>query len=202
MALAPSPAPLFRRAALDRLASPEQLDQRMVVIRPHSWLALASLAAIIAVVIGWSILGRIAVYVSGSGLLINEGGQLRVAAASGNGVLLDLAVAVDDTVEKDQLIGHVGSMDLEQQLVSARGLASEREAEVTRQQEEAAAEIATKRAGFAARRSALKSQRASAESRADALRSKLADEERLVADQVVTRSAVLQTRTSVAQAQQ
>ena len=48
---------LFRKAALERLSSPEQLDKAIVVSKPVSWLALIGLTVIIAAGILWLIYG-------------------------------------------------------------------------------------------------------------------------------------------------
>ncbi len=47
--------PIFRKAALERLSSPEQLDQLMQVTTPKGWLALIALAGLLvtAVILGF-----------------------------------------------------------------------------------------------------------------------------------------------------
>jgi hypothetical protein len=61
---------IFRKVALDRLASPEQLDQLLQVTRPTGWLALAALYTLLAAAVLWSIFGSIAVQVSGRAALV------------------------------------------------------------------------------------------------------------------------------------
>lgn len=200
--MATAPRPLFRQAALDRIASPEDLDRLLVVTRPGSWIALLALLLIIGAALTWSFVGRLATYVTGPGLLINDGGRLHVATALGSGVLTTLLVKGDDTVTENQLIGRIAAPDIAQQLAGAREVVAERGGELQRQRDAAAAEIAAREATLAARRRALEGQRLSAAGRATALRAKLADEERLLRDQVVTRGAVLQTRAALAQAEQ
>jgi HlyD family secretion protein len=199
--LAPVKQPLFRQAALNRIASPEMLDQQLVVTRPHSWIGLAALLLIVAVAVGWSVFGRLATYVSGTGLLINAGGHLEVATAIGSGEVHDLLVKEEDAVEDDQLLGHIEVPEAEQRLRQARELLAERQAELARQQAGADEEISAKRAALAARRVAIEVQRRGSLSEAAALRAKLADEEQLLRDNIVTRSAVLQTRTTLARAE-
>lgn len=58
---------VFRAAALERLSSPEQLDERMQVVSPRGWLALAALGALLLAVVLWGCLGRIAVEVHARG---------------------------------------------------------------------------------------------------------------------------------------
>jgi hypothetical protein len=67
---------IFRKVALDRLASPEQLDQLLQVTRPTGWLALAALCLLLSATVLWSIFGSIAIQVSGRAALIApEGGR-------------------------------------------------------------------------------------------------------------------------------
>jgi HlyD family secretion protein len=50
---------LFRKKALEKAASPEQLDQVIQLVRPHHWLPLAAFGSLMAAGIAWSIIGRI-----------------------------------------------------------------------------------------------------------------------------------------------
>ncbi|MEI8165694.1 MAG: hypothetical protein WCG26_04925 [Chloroflexales bacterium] len=67
---------IFRKVALDRLASPDQLDQLLQVTGPTGWLALVVLAALLVAVVLWSALGSLALEVAGKGqILAPTGGQ-------------------------------------------------------------------------------------------------------------------------------
>jgi len=46
-------AELFRKAALERLSSPEQLDKAITVSKPVSWLALIGITIVILAFIVW-----------------------------------------------------------------------------------------------------------------------------------------------------
>jgi len=50
-------AGLFRKAALERLSSPEQLDKAITVSKPVSWLALIGVTIIIVAAILWLVFG-------------------------------------------------------------------------------------------------------------------------------------------------
>lgn len=61
---------IFRKESLERLSSPERLDQLMQVVSPRSWLPLVALGSIVGVAVIWSIYGRIPITVEGRGVLI------------------------------------------------------------------------------------------------------------------------------------
>ncbi|MEB3233583.1 MAG: hypothetical protein VKJ64_21420 [Leptolyngbyaceae bacterium] len=61
---------LFRPESLERLSSPEQLDQLMQIVNSRSWIPLASMGALMGIGLLWSIFGTISITVSGKGLLV------------------------------------------------------------------------------------------------------------------------------------
>ncbi|MEO1590618.1 MAG: hypothetical protein AAFU71_04915, partial [Cyanobacteria bacterium J06632_22] len=73
----------FREEALERLSSPEQLDQLMQIVRPRSWLPLITLGGLIGVGLLWSILGRIPVTTTSHAILVQP--------ASGDSQLIGVA---------------------------------------------------------------------------------------------------------------
>lgn len=87
--------PIFREAALERLASPEQLDQLMRVTSPTAWLALAALGGLVLAALLWSLVGTLPVEVSGSAVVIREGG---IQTLWGEGQLERLHVTAGDRV--------------------------------------------------------------------------------------------------------
>lgn len=62
---------IFRKESLERLSSPEQLDQLMQIVNPRSWLSLTALGSLVMLAIAWSIFGRIPVTASGKGILVH-----------------------------------------------------------------------------------------------------------------------------------
>ena len=62
---------IFRQESLERLSSPEQLDQLMHVVNPKSWLPLASLGTLVFLAFLWSFFGRIPITTAGRGVLVN-----------------------------------------------------------------------------------------------------------------------------------
>lgn len=62
-------AKLYRKSALERMASPEQLDKAIKVTSPLSWLSLGGVTLIIVVTVIWSIVGRIPVTITTNGII-------------------------------------------------------------------------------------------------------------------------------------
>jgi hypothetical protein len=86
---------VFRQAALERLASPEQLDELVRIGDPLGWLALAAAATLMAGALAWGLYGSISSEALGKGVLVHSGrlesaGELRavlyVPAAEGREV--------------------------------------------------------------------------------------------------------------------
>ena len=61
---------IFRQESLERLSSPEQLDQLMQIVHSRSWLSLAALASLVGLALAWSIFGRIPIMIAGKGILV------------------------------------------------------------------------------------------------------------------------------------
>lgn len=71
---------IYRKVALERLSSPEELDSLMQVTTPKGWLALLSLGLLILVALLWGIFGRIPTKVFGQGIILERRGE------TGNGL--------------------------------------------------------------------------------------------------------------------
>ena len=102
---------IFREVALERLSSPDQLDQAMRVTGPHHWLALLACLGIIACVIVWSIFGQIPYKVDARGILIKSGGVAKVLAGS-KGQITTMYIEKDEIVEKGQILARVDQTEL------------------------------------------------------------------------------------------
>jgi hypothetical protein len=66
------PNPLFRQEALERLSSPERLDELMRVVNLKSWLPLGTIGALLGAGLIWSFVGRIPITTSGRGMLVQR----------------------------------------------------------------------------------------------------------------------------------
>jgi hypothetical protein len=66
---------IFRKESLERLSSPEQLDQLMQVVNAKSWIPLAALGSLVFLALGWSVVGRIPITAIGRGILVYPTGS-------------------------------------------------------------------------------------------------------------------------------
>ncbi|MEO8561609.1 MAG: NHLP bacteriocin system secretion protein [bacterium] len=113
--------PLFRKVALDRLSSPEQLDQLTQVTNSKAWLSLGAVALVLLTGIVWSVVGSLPERVSGMGMLLKSGGVLEIVAP-GAGRIADVSVDVGDTVREGQVIARVEQAALVDQLRQAKAV--------------------------------------------------------------------------------
>jgi HlyD family secretion protein len=119
---------IFRKVALERLSSPEQLDQLMEVTSPGSWLALAGLGALLAAALTWGVFGTIPTEAAGEGILIRQGGVSNVVAAE-SGQVEEILVTVGDVIEKGQVVARVRQEELLRQIQDSRDKLADARAE-------------------------------------------------------------------------
>jgi HlyD family secretion protein len=118
---------LFRKEALERSSSPERLDQLMQVVGPKKWLPLAALGSLVATGLGWSILGRIPIAVSGQGVLVYPRNVVGIQFPAIEGKLKTINVSVGDFVKQGQVLATIDQGDLQKQLQQQRAKLAELE---------------------------------------------------------------------------
>lgn len=106
---------LFRKESLERLSSPERLDQLMQVVSPRSWLPLVTLGSIVGVAVIWSIYGSIPITVEGQGVLIYPSNVVPLQSKSA-GQLIVLNIKVGDIIKKGQVLATIDQAELRKQL--------------------------------------------------------------------------------------
>ncbi len=117
---------LFRRAALDRLSTPEQLDRTLHITTSKGWIALVALLTMAAAIVVWSVKGEVSTFVKADGILLSRGGTVVDAVSSGMGTLTRVVPAVGDVVRKGAVIAEVTNQETMELYRSARALVDER----------------------------------------------------------------------------
>ena len=96
-------ADLYRKSALEKLSSPEQLDREIVIVSPSFWLAVLGATLIIISALVWSIFGKLPLYVSANGIYMNRGG-IHSVYSDQPGMVDEILVETGEEVKKDQVI--------------------------------------------------------------------------------------------------
>lgn len=97
---------VFRKVSLERLSSPEQLDQLMQVTNPQGWLALGTLILLILAALMWGIFGSIPTEALGEGILLRRGG-VSALVANGTGQVEEMLVEVGDEIAAGQVVATI-----------------------------------------------------------------------------------------------
>lgn len=105
----------FRQSEHKQLASPEQLDQLLVVTSRGVWLTLYTITAVIICILLWSVYGSISIKVIGRGIVMNQRGLFSLQARA-SGTIQEIAVSSGDVVEEGQLVGVIYDPQEELQL--------------------------------------------------------------------------------------
>lgn len=101
------PAPtIFRQAALERLSTPEQLDQVIEVTDRRAWLGLSVVGLLLFLGLLWACFGSIPKKLQGQGILLKPGG-VQTVAANLPGILTEIRVEVGAYVERGQSVAVV-----------------------------------------------------------------------------------------------
>jgi HlyD family secretion protein len=115
---------MFRKEALERLSSPERLDQLMNVVNPRAWLPLATMGGIIVVGLVWSVFGRLPLTVTGQGVLIQPRRVVQLQSLS-DGQVIALNIKPGMTVNRGDLLATIEQSSLEQRLEQERNKLTE-----------------------------------------------------------------------------
>ena len=97
---------LFRKKALDRLTSPDQLNQLMTAVTPTGWVTMGMIGFALICALIWGVVGSIPTTISGSGILLRNG-RITQITAQGSGQISELTVKVHDKVKAGQRVGTI-----------------------------------------------------------------------------------------------
>ena len=110
---------IFRKESLERLQSPDRLDQLLFVVKPQAWLLLATVTLLCSVAVAWSILGQIPITINGAGVLIHPG-NVKAVQSDVSGQIIELSIRVGETVAAGDVIARVRQPALQQRLEQAQ----------------------------------------------------------------------------------
>lgn len=113
------PKEIFRKVALERASSPEQLDQLITITTPAGWVSLLGIFIFLAAAVIWSIYGSIPTQVEGRGILLFHEGVLSIQAQN-TGKITRISVDAGDMVQKGQIIARIEREDLIERIKTAQ----------------------------------------------------------------------------------
>src|SRR5215471_9122301 len=97
---------LFRQISLERLSSPEQLDQMLQVTSPRGWTGLVAIFVLLCTALVWGFRGGIVTTARGEGVIVRTGGVINVVTRGG-GLVLNVNARVGDRIEANQIVATV-----------------------------------------------------------------------------------------------
>ena len=97
---------IFSQDALDKLRSPEKLDEMLPITTPINWMALISILVLLFSIVLWSIFGAFTVKADGMGLIMDSAGVLNISHVA-SGKISKLYVKPGDEIKKGDLIAHM-----------------------------------------------------------------------------------------------
>lgn len=118
----------FRKAALEKLSTPEKLDQLIKITSLNAWIVLIMIASTITTAISWSFYGRVKTKIDTMGIIL--GGEVYDVVSTSQGQLLNLNVDIGDHVNAGDVIATIEQPDLILQIESAKAAVSERQYEL------------------------------------------------------------------------
>lgn len=97
---------LFRRQALEAIASAEQYRQPHPLIRANVWLLLLGIVGFSGYIVHWSIQGRLPVRIEGRGLLVRPG-SLQPVQSRSTGPLISLSIQTGSCVRQGAVLARI-----------------------------------------------------------------------------------------------
>lgn len=193
---------VFRAVALQRAASPEQLDHLVRITRPFDWIIIIVICVALVAVVTWGVVGRVPTRAAGEGILIGSGGRVVDATSVAAGRLARIGVAVGDLVSQGQPIAEIVQTDIRQRYANAVEVFHEKERQHADLIEKTRRELASKSQNFAKLEAAFEQVIKATSQRIDFLAVDVKNLEDLMSKGLTTRRALDERRRELTDAQQ
>lgn len=191
---------IFRKVALERLSSPEQLDQLLQVTDPKGWLALGALGLLLLTSVGWGVFGSIPTEARGEGILLRQGGVSSLVAAE-NGQVEEILVRVGDVIQKGQAVARVRQEELLRQIQDSRDKLADARSEYQDLVRYAGQQRRLRDRDLAQQRANLQQTIKALERQVELIRERMASERDLLKDGLITKQTLLASEQSLNTAQ-
>jgi hypothetical protein len=118
----------FRQQALDKLSSPEDLNELLTVTSPRSWLLLGAIGLMLVAAVVWGLIATIETTIPGTGILVSRNGSdaelqavLYVSIADGKRVQPGMIARISPSTVRSEEFGMVlGTVTAVQQVPSTQ----------------------------------------------------------------------------------
>jgi len=184
---------LFRKRALEHLSSPDQLHAALQVTDRKGWLALLACFAVLGTTLVWSVYGRLPTRVQGRGILVSKGG-LNTVNAPTSGQVAMVNTAVGAHLSRGDVVARLLQQDLDAELRNARATVATLEDEHRRLTPYGTEEARLRSQALAQQRSTALAMQGMARERGALLSERLAAQQRLVTDGLITEAVLQATR--------
>ena len=193
---------LFRKAALDKLASPEQLDQLVTVADTRGWIAASGLGVVIAAALCWGVFGSVRTEVEAPGILVRESGQVVSAVAPGPGTVEHLLAHPGDQVSRGQPVAILNQDEAALHLANMQQNAADQRVQLDQRQAAILRETDALRRNTEQRRASYSGVIKLTSERLRRLQVQLSGRESLYSKGLISDDTVEQVRVNIAQCQE
>lgn len=187
---------IFRKVALDRLSSPDQLDTMIQITSSKGWISLLTTGLLILAALAWGYFGSLPTKVTGMGLFIKSGGVMEIVAPS-PGRIKDIYFSVGDVVEKGRLIARIEQTELLEKINHARAVLHELNGKLTWTDSSGSKEISLNKESALQKIEAMKNEIKNFEKQIGWLKQKEANQKKLLKDGIITEQALLDTQKNI-----
>jgi len=188
-------AGFFRKAALEKLSTPEKLDQLIKVTSPKGWIALVTIGIALGVGITWSFFGNVKTKLNVVGVLL--GGEIHEVVATSQGQLISLNVNIGDIIKENDVIASIEQPELFQQIEEVKASLKEREFDLQQLLSYGNQDTRLQGQLVQQQRSTIELQTQSENKNLEFLRNQLETEKNLLKQGLITNSQVVNTQQQI-----
>lgn len=184
---------LFRKSALEKIASPEQLDLLLTVTSPKGWLALYTIGGLLFIALLWGIFGSIPQKAIGNGMIMKTGGLVDVVSESAGRVTM-VYFQVGDIVHKGRVVARLAQPEVINRIQANTVRLENLNRKYALAEQQRAQQLKLETESTAQQRANLKTSIASLEKRIAMLKERRDNQKQLAEDGILTKQTYLDTQ--------
>ncbi|MGH1387225.1 NHLP bacteriocin system secretion protein [Kordia sp.] len=185
----------FRKAALEKLSTPEKLDQLIKVTSPKGWIALLTITLVLGTGIAWAFMGNVKTKLNVVGVIL--GGEIHEVVATSQGQLINVNVNVGDKIKEGDVIAKIEQPELFQQIEGVKATLKERNFDLQQLLSYGNQDTRLQGEMIQQQRSSIEMQIQSENKTLEFLRNQLDTENGLLKQGLITRSQVVNTEQQI-----